>query len=120
MTKKYCASKFAIKGFSDAARHDLLGTPIRVTHISPGIVSNTEFSNVRFRAEGEQANTKAAAVYSDIMALHPDDIADNVYYAASAPRHVQIAELIVFATNQAGPRDLARVGSSMGSVVKKN
>lgn len=110
----YCASKFAVKGFSDAARHDLMGTPIRVTHISPGMVGNTEFSNVRFRAHGNDADSKASAVYADIVALHPDDIADNVFYAASAPPHVQIAELIVFATNQAGPRDIVRAGPSMG------
>ncbi len=74
----YNASKYAIHGFTSAARHDLAATPIRVTHISPGLVGETEFSNVRLRD-----NDKAAAVYQNIMALRPDDVADNVMYAVS-------------------------------------
>ena len=72
----YNASKYAIHGFTLAARHDLMGTPIRVTHISPGLVANTEFSNVRLKDDN-----KAAAVYDSIMALQPEDVADNVIYA---------------------------------------
>ncbi len=64
-------------GFTEAARHDLAGTPIRVTHISPGMVGNTEFSNVRLGDE------KAASVYENIVPLHPDDVADTVIYAVS-------------------------------------
>ncbi len=66
--------------FTSAARHDLVGTPLRVTHISPGMVGGTEFSNVRF---GDDA--KAAALYDGIEALAPEDVADNVLYAVSAP-----------------------------------
>lgn len=72
----YNASKFAVLGFTNAARHDLAACPIRVTHISPGLVGETEFSNVRLRDDN-----KAAAVYADILALRPDDVADNVIYA---------------------------------------
>jgi 3-hydroxy acid dehydrogenase / malonic semialdehyde reductase len=72
----YNASKYAINGFTLAARHDLVGTPIKFTHISPGMVGETEFSNVRL---GD--NEKAAAVYQGIMSLRPDDVADNVIYA---------------------------------------
>jgi 3-hydroxy acid dehydrogenase/malonic semialdehyde reductase len=103
-----------VLGFTSAARHDLIATPIRVTHISPGMVGETEFSNVRLRDDH-----KAAAVYENIMALCPDDIADNVLYAVTRPANVQIAEVIVVATNQSGPRDVARVGPSLGAPQKK-
>lgn len=106
----YCASKYAIHGFTLAARHDLIATPIRVTHISPGLVGNTEFSNVRLGDDN-----KAAAVYDNIQHLDPDDVADNVIYAVTRPAHVQIADIIVYCTNQSGPRDLARVGPSLGA-----
>ena len=66
-----------MRGFTEAARHDLVGTPIRVTHISPGMVGSTEFSNVRL------GDDKAAAVYDNIVALHPNDVADNVLYAVN-------------------------------------
>lgn len=92
-----------------AARHDLAGTPIRVTHISPGLVQNTEFSNVRLKDD-----EKAKLVYDNIEALLPEDVADNVIYAATRPAHVQIADIIVYCTNQSGPRDLVRVGKSLG------
>jgi NADP-dependent 3-hydroxy acid dehydrogenase YdfG len=109
----YNASKFAVLGFTNAARHDLAATPIRVTHISPGLVGETEFSNVRLRDD-----SKAAAVYADIVALRPDDVADNVIYAVTRPKNVQIAEVIMYATNQSGPRDIARVGPSLGAPQK--
>ena len=72
----YNASKYAVTGFTEAARHDLMGTPIRVTQISPGMVGNTEFSQVRLGDE-----SKAAAVYANIVPLDPEDVADNVFYA---------------------------------------
>jgi 3-hydroxy acid dehydrogenase/malonic semialdehyde reductase len=91
-----------------------MATPIRVTHISPGLVGETEFSNVRLRDDN-----KAAAVYENILALRPDDVADNVMYAVTRPINVQIADIIMYATNQSGPRDLARVGHNLGAPEKK-
>jgi 3-hydroxy acid dehydrogenase/malonic semialdehyde reductase len=106
----YIASKHAIHGFCEAARFDLLETPIKVSHIVPGLVGNTEFSNVRLKDAD-----KVAAVYKDIMHLRPEDCSDNVIYAVTRPTHVQIAEIVIYCNNQAGPRDLARVGPTMGA-----
>jgi len=111
MGSMYCGSKFAVSGFTQCAQHDLTASPVRMTLISPGLVGNTEFSNVRF--SGDKA--KADAVYDNIVALHPDDVADNVVYAATRPAHVQIADIKMYCTNQSGPRDLSRVGPSLGA-----
>lgn len=92
----YCATKAAVKALSDGLRIDLVDTPLRVTNIKPGMVE-TNFSVVRFRGD----TAKADAVYEGIRPLTGDDIADIVYYAASAPAHIQIAEVLVMPTYQA-------------------
>ena len=92
----YCATKAAVKALSDGLRIDLVDTPLRVTNIKPGMVE-TNFSVVRFRGDA----AKADAVYEGIRPLTGDDIADVVYYAASAPAHIQIAEVLVMPTYQA-------------------
>lgn len=92
----YCATKAAVKALSDGLRIDVANTKIRVTNVKPGLVE-TEFSNVRFHGDDK----KAENVYKGIKPLTGDDIADVVYYAASAPEHVQIAEVLVLATHQA-------------------
>lgn len=92
----YCATKAAVKALSDGLRIDLVDTPLRVTNIKPGLVE-TNFSVVRFRGDNERADN----VYKGIHALTGDDIAEVVYFAASAPEHMQIAEILVMPTNQA-------------------
>ena len=92
----YCASKAAVKVLSDGLRMDLVHTPLRVTNVKPGLVE-TNFSITRFAGDKERADK----VYQGIQPLTGEDIADVVYYAASAPAHVQIAEVLVLATHQA-------------------
>ena len=93
----YCASKSAVTAFTSAARHDLVGTPIRVTCISPGF-AETEFSLVRFEASDDAAS-KAKSVYDNLVPMVADDIADQIIYAATRPAHVQIQD-IAWPTNQ--------------------
>lgn len=100
----YCATKAAVKALSDGLRIDLVDTPLRVTNIKPGLVE-TNFSVVRFRGDKEKADN----VYRGIKPLNGDDIAEVVYFAASAPEHMQVAEILVMPTYQA-----------TGSIVSKN
>ena len=92
----YCATKAAVKTITDGLRIDLAQTAVRVTNLKPGLVE-TNFSNVRFHGDTERAEN----VYKGITPLTGADIADVAYYAASAPKHVQIAEVLILATHQA-------------------
>ena len=92
----YCATKAAVKTITDGLRIDLAQTAVRVTNLKPGLVE-TNFSNVRFHGDTERAEN----VYKGITPLTGADIADVAYYAASAPKHVQIAEILILATHQA-------------------
>ena len=100
----YCATKAAVKVLSDGLRMDLVHTPLRVTNVKPGLVE-TNFSVTRFAGDKERADK----VYQGIKPLTGEDIAEVVYFAASAPTHVQIAEVLVLATHQAS-----------GSIVHRN
>ena len=99
----YCATKAAVKAITDGLRIDVAQTAVRVTNIKPGLVE-TNFSNLRFHGDNE----RAANVYKGVKPLTGANIADVAFYAASAPDHVQIAEVLVLATHQASGTVIAR------------
>ena len=99
----YCATKAAVKAITDGLRIDVAHTPLRVTLLKPGLVE-TNFSNVRFHGDNERADN----VYKGITPLTGDDIADAALYAAQAPAHVQIAEMLILATHQANGSVIVR------------
>ena len=99
----YCATKAAVKALSDGLRIDVAHTAIRVTNLKPGLVE-TNFSNIRFHGDSE----RAANVYKGVKPLTGDDIADVAVYAANAPAHVQIAEVLILATHQASGSVISR------------
>lgn len=99
----YCATKAAVKALSDGLRMDLYDTPIRVTNIKPGLVE-TNFSNIRLHGD----TVAAKKLYTGVEPLTGTDIADVVFYAASAPAHVQISEVTIHATNQASAQMVYR------------
>ena len=91
----YCASKAAEKALSEGLKLDLMGTPVRVTSIDPGMVE-TDFSLVRFRGDEE----RAAKVYQNITPLTPDDVADAIVWAATRPAHVNIHTVLMTTIDQ--------------------
>ena len=91
----YVASKFAVRGFTYALREDLLGRPIRITTVDPGLVE-TDFSRVRFRGDEDQAR----AVYEGVEAMTPEDIAECIVFALTRPQRVNVDELVVKALAQ--------------------
>jgi NADP-dependent 3-hydroxy acid dehydrogenase YdfG len=91
----YVASKFAVRGFTYALREDLLGRPVRITTVDPGLVE-TEFSRVRFRGDEDQAR----AVYEGVEPMLPEDIAECIVFALTRPPHVNVDELVVKALAQ--------------------
>lgn len=92
----YCATKAAVKSISEGLKLDLLGTPIRVSSVDPGMVE-TDFSNVRFHGDTERAKK----VYQGLTPLTPDDVADVVLFCATRPPHVNINQVILMPTEQA-------------------
>lgn len=99
----YCATKAAVKAITDGLRIDIANTALRVTNIKPGLVE-TNFSNIRFHGDTQRADN----VYKGITPLNGNDIAEVAYFAASAPEHVQIAEVLVLATHQANGTVICR------------
>jgi NADP-dependent 3-hydroxy acid dehydrogenase YdfG len=102
----YCLSKAAVHAFSRGLREDLLGQPIRVTTIAPGMVE-TPFSTVRFRGDEE----KARQVYANVALggpVHPEDVADCIMFALTRPPNVNIDEIVVTALAQSSGARIIR------------
>lgn len=102
----YVTSKFAVHGFTKALREDLLGRPIRVTNVAPGLVA-TDFSKVRFRGDEE----KARGVYADVALggpMRPEDVADCILFALTRPAHVNVDEIVVTALAQSSGARILR------------
>jgi 3-hydroxy acid dehydrogenase / malonic semialdehyde reductase len=99
----YVTSKFAVRGFTYALREDLLGRPIHLTTVDPGLVE-TNFSRVRFRGDEEAA----AKVYEGVEPVRPEDVADCVVFVVTRPPHVNIDEIIVKALAQSSPTRILR------------
>jgi 3-hydroxy acid dehydrogenase/malonic semialdehyde reductase len=102
----YVTSKFAVRGFTYALREDLLGRPIHITTVDPGLVQ-TDFSRVRFRGDEDTARK----VYEGVEAMKPEDIAECIVFAVTRPPHVNIDELVVKALAQSSGGRILRTES---------
>jgi 3-hydroxy acid dehydrogenase / malonic semialdehyde reductase len=100
----YCAVKAATAMFSQALREDLLGRPIRVTALAPGL-AETNFSLVRFRGDKD----KASAVYQGVEPLTAEDVVDCILFALTRPLHVNVDEIVVKALAQTSGGRIHRV-----------
>jgi NADP-dependent 3-hydroxy acid dehydrogenase YdfG len=93
----YSATKFAVEALTKAIRYDLFTYGIRVSQVSPGHVEETEFARVRFDGDEKKAN-----IYSDFNPLTAKDVAEAIYFIASRPPHVNIQDILMMGTQQAG------------------
>merc|ERR1712072_647449 len=108
----YCSTKAALYAYTCAMRHDLVDTPIRVTSISPGMMDSSWYDT--------NWNTSEGRMFDNFMPMFPEDVADQIVYCCTRPRHVQIADISSYTTNQSyfsmkGVPPVARMGPSLGS-----
>ncbi|BAY32302.1 short-chain dehydrogenase/reductase SDR [Nostoc carneum NIES-2107] len=92
----YCGTKAAVRAISEGLKQDLLGTPVRVTSVDPGMVE-TEFSDVRFHGDSDRAKK----VYQGVQPLTPEDVADVVFFCTTRSHHVNINEVVLMPVDQA-------------------
>jgi NADP-dependent 3-hydroxy acid dehydrogenase YdfG len=92
----YCATKAAERSINDGLRQDVLGTPIRVTTVDPGMVE-TDFSLIRFHGDKD----RASKVYKGMEALKAEDVAEVIVWATTRPAHVNIARVLLTPVQQA-------------------
>jgi 3-hydroxy acid dehydrogenase/malonic semialdehyde reductase len=102
----YVTSKFAVRGFTYALREDLLGRPIHICTVDPGLVQ-TDFSLVRFRGDADTARK----VYEGVEAMQPADIADCIVFVLTRPARVNVDELVVKALAQSSGGRILRTES---------
>jgi 3-hydroxy acid dehydrogenase / malonic semialdehyde reductase len=105
----YVASKFAVHGYTRALRDDLHGKPVRITNVAPGLVGDTQFSQVRFKGDEKRAR----AVYANVAmggALHPDDVVDCIMFALTRRAAVNIDEIVLMALAQTSGGNILREG----------
>jgi len=108
----YCSTKSALYAYTCAMRHDLVDTPIRVTSISPGMMDSSWYDQKWSSSEGR--------MFDNFMPMFPEDVADQIIYCCTRPRHVQISDISSYATNQSyfsmmGVPPVARMGASLGA-----
>lgn len=93
----YCATKVAVDALTKGMRQDLFRHGIRVSQVAPGHVEETEFALVRFHGDAEKAN-----IYEGFSPLKASDVADAIYYAVTRPANVNIQDILIMPTQQAG------------------
>ena len=99
----YCATKAAVRMLGECLKQDLLGSPVRVTTIEPGMVE-TEFSVTRFRGDRDRADK----VYQGMTPMTAEDIAETILFCLTRPAHVNISEIVMLATDQAAAATVYR------------
>jgi NADP-dependent 3-hydroxy acid dehydrogenase YdfG len=99
----YCATKYAVDALTKGMRMDFSPYGIRVSQVAPGAVE-TEFSVVRFKGDQQRAD----AVYQGFRPLCAADIAGVIAYIINCPPHVNIADVLVLPTAQAGATTIHR------------
>lgn len=104
----YCASKHAVRALYEALRLDLAGSGLRLTTVDPGLVGGTEFSQVRLRGDLERAR----AVYAGLEPLRPEDVAEAIVWAVTRPPHVNVGEIVMWASAQASTTVVTRKESA--------
>jgi NADP-dependent 3-hydroxy acid dehydrogenase YdfG len=102
----YVGAKHAERALAKTLRLEVLGKPIRVTEINPGLVGGTEFSLVRFKGDQERARQ----VYQGLTPLQPEDVAECVAFAVTRPSNVNVDEIVLRPRDQATARDFFRFG----------
>ncbi len=102
----YCATKFAVDALTKSMRLDLYKHNVRVSQVAPGHVEETEFASVRFDGDTD----RAAQVYENFQPLKSSDVAETIFFIATRPPHVNIQDVLMFGTQQAGSNFIDRSG----------